>query len=192
MYTTAGLLTPNFKTRMESERLLVHKGNGFQKGIFSHAHFSLVTYLHDLTDSINNTDWTNLICENSFVNITICCYTQGAIMFGDKLLPSECSLIVEELKRTSLCFQVSFITMGGTLSIVLQTKPGLVMLDFLMQCAHGRPTTVPLVNLKALHKAILQLGSWREHSENTWHGLCRKEINLDRAKRRLDVARGCE
>lgn len=28
-------------------------------------------------------------------------------MFGDALLPSECSLIVEELKQTSLCFQVS-------------------------------------------------------------------------------------
>lgn len=27
-------------------------------------------------------------------------------MFGDSLLPSECSLIVEELKQTSLCFQV--------------------------------------------------------------------------------------
>lgn len=32
-------------------------------------------------------------------------------MFGDKLLPSECSLIVEELKRTSLCFQVCFKTL---------------------------------------------------------------------------------
>lgn len=28
-------------------------------------------------------------------------------MFGDLLLPSECSLIIEELKQTSLCFQVS-------------------------------------------------------------------------------------
>jgi hypothetical protein len=27
-------------------------------------------------------------------------------MFGDALLPSECSLIIEELKETSLCFQV--------------------------------------------------------------------------------------
>ncbi|KAG6387679.1 hypothetical protein SASPL_152871 [Salvia splendens] len=32
---------------------------------------------------------------------------RGAIMFGDTLLPSECSLIVDELKQTSLCFQVS-------------------------------------------------------------------------------------
>lgn len=85
---------------------------------------------------------------------------RGAIMFGDKLLPSECNLIVEELKHTSLCFQ----------------------------CAHGRPTTVPLVNLEALHKSIAQLGSWREGSKNSWHGLCRREINLERAKRRLDVA----
>jgi hypothetical protein len=32
--------------------------------------------------------------------------TAGAIMFGDPLLPSECCLIIEELKTTSLCFQV--------------------------------------------------------------------------------------
>ncbi|KAH9710584.1 DNA mismatch repair protein MLH3 [Citrus sinensis] len=56
---------------------------------------------------------------------------RGAIMFGDSLLPSECALIVEELKQTSLCFQ----------------------------CAHGRPTTVPLVNLEALHKQIAQLNN---------------------------------
>lgn len=31
---------------------------------------------------------------------------EGAIMFGDSLLPSECSIVVEELKKTSLCFQV--------------------------------------------------------------------------------------
>ncbi|KMT08851.1 hypothetical protein BVRB_6g135740 [Beta vulgaris subsp. vulgaris] len=119
----------------------------------------LVEYLEQLAD----TDGSSTI-PPSVVRVLNYKACRGAIMFGDKLLPSECSLIVEELKRTSLCFQ----------------------------CAHGRPTTVPLVNLKALHKAILQLGSWREHSENTWHGLCRKEINLDRAKRRLDVARGCE
>ncbi|KAL6586480.1 DNA mismatch repair protein [Orobanche minor] len=62
-----------------------------------------------------------------------------AIMFGDTLLPSECSLIVDELKRTSLCFQ----------------------------CAHGRPTTVPLVNLDLLHNRIANLGS-----PQPWHGLC--------------------
>lgn len=63
---------------------------------------------------------------------------------------------------------------------------------FCTQCAHGRPTTVPLVNLNALHTRILQLGSWSDLSKNTWRGLCRKEISLDRAKRRLDAARGSE
>lgn len=33
-------------------------------------------------------------------------------MFGDTLLLSECSLIVEELKGTSLCFQVSQSSLG--------------------------------------------------------------------------------
>ncbi|XP_023634478.1 DNA mismatch repair protein MLH3 [Capsella rubella] len=81
---------------------------------------------------------------------------RGAIMFGDSLLPSECSLIMEGLKQTSLCFQ----------------------------CAHGRPTTVPLVNLKALHKQITKLGS-----KQLWHGFHRREITLDRAKSRLEKAR---
>ena len=40
-------------------------------------------------------------------SLTVLLLLLGAIMFGDTLLPSECSLIVEELKRTSLCFQVS-------------------------------------------------------------------------------------
>ncbi|CAH2076643.1 unnamed protein product [Thlaspi arvense] len=81
---------------------------------------------------------------------------RGAIMFGDSLLPSECSLIIEGLKQTSLCFQ----------------------------CAHGRPTTVPLVNLKALHKQIAKLDS-----RQPWHGFERREITLDRAKSRLDEAK---
>ncbi|XP_024005255.1 DNA mismatch repair protein MLH3 [Eutrema salsugineum] len=81
---------------------------------------------------------------------------RGAIMFGDSLLPSECSLIIEGLKQTSLCFQ----------------------------CAHGRPTTVPLVNLKALHKQIAKLDS-----RQPWHGFERSEITLDRAKSRLDEAK---
>ncbi|KAJ4898911.1 MUTL protein-like protein 3 [Raphanus sativus] len=81
---------------------------------------------------------------------------RGAIMFGDSLLPSECSLIIEGLKQTSLCFQ----------------------------CAHGRPTTVPLVNLKALHKQIAKL-----EPRQPWHGFERREITLDRAKSRLDEAK---
>ncbi|CAL5373374.1 unnamed protein product [Camellia sinensis] len=87
---------------------------------------------------------------------------RGAIMFGDTLLPSECSLIVEELKQTSLCFQ----------------------------CAHGRPTTVPLVNLEALHKQIAKLGLWNGGSNELWHGLHQHEPSLERAAQRLSSARG--
>ncbi|XP_024544458.1 DNA mismatch repair protein MLH3-like isoform X1 [Selaginella moellendorffii] len=47
---------------------------------------------------------------------------RGAIMFGDFLLPSECEQLVNALKKTSLCFQ----------------------------CAHGRPTMVPIVNLETI------------------------------------------
>ncbi|CAK7355564.1 unnamed protein product [Dovyalis caffra] len=82
---------------------------------------------------------------------------RGAIMFGDSLLPSECSLIVEELKQTSLCFQ----------------------------CAHGRPTTVPVVRMVALHKQIAKLGVLND----SWHGLRRHELSLERAAQRLSAAR---
>ncbi|KAL4577787.1 hypothetical protein LXL04_013901 [Taraxacum kok-saghyz] len=82
---------------------------------------------------------------------------RGAIMFGDALLPSECSLIVEELKKTSLCFQ----------------------------CAHGRPTTVPLVDLVVLHKQIAKLGNWNHGSCGPWHGLTRHRPTLERATQRL-------
>ncbi|EPS57534.1 hypothetical protein M569_17283, partial [Genlisea aurea] len=78
---------------------------------------------------------------------------RGAIMFGDSLLPSECSLIVEELKRTSLCFQ----------------------------CAHGRPTTVPVVDLEALRKSIVKLSP-----DEAWHGLRPHRISLDRCEQRLN------
>ncbi|KAI3462297.1 hypothetical protein Pfo_018960 [Paulownia fortunei] len=80
---------------------------------------------------------------------------RGAIMFGDTLLPSECSLIVEELKRTSLCFQ----------------------------CAHGRPTTVPLVNLDLLHNKIAKLGS-----HESWHGLRQHKLSLERSSQHLSSA----
>ncbi|MED6122852.1 hypothetical protein PIB30_043782 [Stylosanthes scabra] len=86
---------------------------------------------------------------------------RGAIMFGDSLLPSECSLIVEELKHTSLCFQ----------------------------CAHGRPTTVPLVNLEALHNQVAKLGQMNGWS-NKWHGLQRQKVCIERAAERLSSAIG--
>ncbi|KAK9713418.1 hypothetical protein RND81_06G026000 [Saponaria officinalis] len=117
----------------------------------------LLEYLEQLAD----TDGSSTI-PPSVVRVLNYKACRGAIMFGDKLLPSECALIVQELKRTSLCFQ----------------------------CAHGRPTTVPLVNLDVLHKWIVQLGSSRDGPKLTWHGLRRNAINLERAKHRLDVARG--
>ncbi|XP_042518085.1 DNA mismatch repair protein MLH3 isoform X2 [Macadamia integrifolia] len=86
---------------------------------------------------------------------------RGAIMFGDSLLPSECSLIIEELKQTSLCFQ----------------------------CAHGRPTTAPLVNLEALHKQIAELQLYNENSNGSWHGLRRHKLSLERVKQRLSSGR---
>ncbi|XP_019054912.1 PREDICTED: DNA mismatch repair protein MLH3 isoform X2 [Nelumbo nucifera] len=86
---------------------------------------------------------------------------RGAIMFGDSLLPSECSLIVEELKQTSLCFQ----------------------------CAHGRPTTAPLVNLETLHKQISQLQLFHGGSNEQWHGLQRHQPSLERASQRLNSTR---
>eukprot|EP00268_Persea_americana_P054969 TRINITY_DN634_c0_g2_i9.p1 TRINITY_DN634_c0_g2~~TRINITY_DN634_c0_g2_i9.p1 ORF type:complete len:1200 (-),score=227.81 TRINITY_DN634_c0_g2_i9:150-3749(-) len=82
---------------------------------------------------------------------------RGAIMFGDVLLPSECSLIVEELKATSLCFQ----------------------------CAHGRPTTVPIVNMEALQKQLANLRLQNGGSPEQWHGLRHHKPSLERAKLRL-------
>ncbi|MBA0793697.1 hypothetical protein Gohar_018084 [Gossypium harknessii] len=81
-------------------------------------------------------------------------------MFGDSLLPSECSLIVEELKQTSLCFQ----------------------------CAHGRPTTAPLVNLEALHGQIAKMQVRDDEGRELWHGLCRQGVSLERASLRLRAA----
>nr|GFC38878.1 DNA mismatch repair protein MLH3 isoform X1 [Tanacetum cinerariifolium] len=85
-----------------------------------------------------------------------------AIMFGDALLLSECSLIVEELKQTSMCFQ----------------------------CAHGRPTTAPLVNLVELHKQIIKLENGSHGSSGPWHGLTRHRPSLERAAQRLSSGGG--
>ncbi|KAK1324897.1 DNA mismatch repair protein MLH3 [Acorus calamus] len=87
---------------------------------------------------------------------------RGAIMFGDSLLPSECSLIIEELKETSLCFQ----------------------------CAHGRPTTVPLISLPALRKQLARLELQSGGRTERWHGLRRQALSLDRAWLRLSSAKG--
>jgi len=86
---------------------------------------------------------------------------RGAIMFGDPLLPSECCLIIEELKATSLCFQ----------------------------CAHGRPTTVPIVNVAFLHGELARHQMLSGRQAETWHGLAHHGPSLERAQMRLKQLR---
>jgi hypothetical protein len=50
---------------------------------------------------------------------------RSAIMFGDELSEQQCVQLVQQLQATQLCFQ----------------------------CAHGRPTMAPVVDLKALSAA---------------------------------------
>ncbi|XP_027359794.1 DNA mismatch repair protein MLH3 isoform X2 [Abrus precatorius] len=117
----------------------------------------LLEYLQQLADTNGSSTMPPSVVR--LLNLKAC---RGAIMFGDSLLPSECSLLVEELKHTSLCFQ----------------------------CAHGRPTTVPLVNLEALHNQIAKLGLMSECSSGEWHGLHRQKICVERAAQRLCSAKG--
>ena len=62
---------------------------------------------------------------------------------------------------------------------------------FVLQCAHGRPTTAPLVNLEALHKQIAKIASLNQKSDadQGWHGLHRHELSLARAEQRLNSCR---
>ncbi|KAK8996223.1 hypothetical protein V6N11_076468 [Hibiscus sabdariffa] len=106
----------------------------------------LLEFLHQLAD----TDGSSTM-PPSVSRILNCKACRGAIMFGDSLLPSECSLIVEELKQTSLCFQ----------------------------CAHGRPTTAPLVNLEALHRQIAMMQVRDDEPRELWHGLYRQRVSLE-------------
>ncbi|MED6143477.1 hypothetical protein PIB30_006739 [Stylosanthes scabra] len=117
----------------------------------------LLEFLQQLADTDGSSTMPPSVIR--VLNLKAC---RGAIMFGDSLLPSECSLIVEELKHTSLCFQ----------------------------CAHGRPTTVPLVNLEALHNQVAKLGQMNGCSEDKWHGLQRQKVCIERAAERLSSARG--
>ncbi|KAL5706128.1 hypothetical protein ACHQM5_024336 [Ranunculus cassubicifolius] len=115
--------------------------------------------LIEFLDQLAETDGSSTMPPSVIrvVNYKAC---RGAIMFGDALLPSECSLIIHELSQTSLCFQ----------------------------CAHGRPTTVPLVKLDALHKQIAKMNNKR--NSEPWHGLQLHRPTLDRAKQRLICAGG--
>lgn len=64
------------------------------------------------------------------------------------------------------------------------------MEDFVLQCAHGRPTTIPIVNLEALHKLITELGLHNDGPNESWHGLRQHEISIKRATQRLNLVRG--
>ena len=58
-----------------------------------------------------------------------------------------------------------------------------------MQCAHGRPTTVPLVNLEALHKQIREMEILDKNGSNgTWHGLRRHELSIERMLQQVGSA----
>ncbi|MCD7448700.1 hypothetical protein HAX54_045639 [Datura stramonium] len=142
-----------------------------------------------------DTDGSSIIppSVNRVLNNKAC---RSAIMFGDALLPSECSLIVEELKQTSLCFQVS-----GKLHFRKQSCVGtafdgifkernssllMTAISFrLLVCSWATNFCPSLVNLDALHEQIAKLGSWSRGSSEAWHGLYRHEINLERAAKRL-------
>ncbi|XP_047049476.1 DNA mismatch repair protein MLH3-like [Lolium rigidum] len=118
--------------------------------------------LMDFIQQLDETDGSSGIppAVLRILNFKAC---RGAIMFGDPLLPSECCLIIEELKATSLCFQ----------------------------CAHGRPTTVPVVNVASLHDELARLGmmSGRSEAEEPWHGLSHHGPSLERAQTRLKQLR---
>ena len=62
--------------------------------------------------------------------------------------------------------------------------------EFSVQCAHGRPATVPLVNLEALHNQIARLRLMNECSSDECHGLRRHTVRVERAAQRLNSARG--
>lgn len=57
-----------------------------------------------------------------------------------------------------------------------------------MQCAHGRPTTAPLVDLEALQGQIAKMQVRDDEGRELWHGLCRQGVSLERASMRLRAA----
>ncbi|KAH7689880.1 DNA mismatch repair protein Mlh3 protein [Dioscorea alata] len=116
----------------------------------------LLEYLEQLAETDGSSTLPPAVIR--ILNFKAC---RGAIMFGDSLLPSECSLIVEELKETSLCFQ----------------------------CAHGRPTTAPLLNMVSLHEQLTLLEMRLRAPENAWHGLSQHRPSIERAQQRLASAR---
>eukprot|EP00267_Zea_mays_P051727 XP_020404716.1 uncharacterized protein LOC109944384 [Zea mays] len=116
----------------------------------------LMEFIWQLDETDGSSDMPPAVLR--ILNFKAC---RGAIMFGDPLLPSECCLIIEELKATSLCFQ----------------------------CAHGRPTTVPILNIASLHDELARLQMLSGRKAETWHGLGHHEPSLERAHMRLERLR---
>ncbi|KAA3457608.1 DNA mismatch repair protein MLH3 isoform X2 [Gossypium australe] len=76
-------------------------------------------------------------------------------------------------------------TMPPSVSRILNSKACRGMCNY---CAHGRPTTAPLVNLEALHGQIAKMQVRDDEGRELWHGLCRQGVSLERASLRLRAA----
>lgn len=59
----------------------------------------------------------------------------------------------------------------------------------IFQCAHGRPTTVPLLNISALHQQLEKLKLNKGGSNEAWHGLRDHPRSIRRAQMLLDSSK---
>lgn len=128
-----------------------------------------VKYLSEYLHQLASTDGTSTP-PPAVLRVLASKACRGAIMFGDYLLRSECQQLVEGLKKTALSFQ----------------------------CAHGRPTLVPIVNLEALHMRLGKQHCRKRLADNAdmagtgcrkaWHGLQWYRPTLKRAMERLKQA----
>lgn len=73
-------------------------------------------------------------------------------MFGDTLCRAQCAELVDRLKKTKACFS----------------------------CAHGRPTMVPLVNMRLTREATMGQGV----QKGIW-GLPAKDTSLEALREKL-------
>eukprot|EP00898_Chlorokybus_atmophyticus_P005853 jgi/Chlat1/6269/Chrsp44S05861 len=88
---------------------------------------------------------------------------RSAIMFGDLLLQRECAVLVDRLRRTQLC----------------------------LQCAHGRPTLVPIVKLQALHQryGVTLKAALHCTRASGQKSTATPRVSLERLRARLAVAK---
>ena len=92
--------------------------------IFVNSPAHLQLYLHQLGDTGGSSLLPPAVIR--VVNSKAC---RSAIMFGDPLLPTECSELIRQLKLTQLCFS----------------------------CAHGRPTLAPMVDIAAFERHLVKV-----------------------------------